>query len=253
MNWVWTAVAAGLVIGSLVLHEAAHAAALREARIRVVDFGIFAGIPRLRITSRWLSFPVTIGWLPLGAYVRADPTQREQINALPYRAKAWYIGAGVAANVAFGFALLALAALLSGHEVWVIDAAVAALVWAWRRQFTAYLLPVIGPLLFMWTVWSILRPAGGAAVTGPVGVAQSLVSVSPTGALIAAGALSVGIGAINAFPLGPLDGGKLASEVLARTGLPARVVSMFHLTGGLLFLALVVYALTHDVILLVTR
>lgn len=252
MTVLWTVLTVVLVITSIVLHEIGHAVALREVGGRVAELGLFFGKTRWRINHPRLPYPVSIGWIPAGAYVRPHPDDQELLDCLPYRARAWYFGAGPVANLMFGLGLFLIAAFGTGHWVALIVSAVLYLgIWQFRRGFTAYAIPALGVALSGYLSWAMVTHPLGSVLGGPVTVAQATVSTGVCPALATAGWLSVSIGLLNMLPLWPLDGGWTAAS-LVRLWFPERGVLAYNMCTGILAVALTVYAVTGDLVRLVS-
>jgi len=63
--------------------------------------------------------------------------------------------------------------------------------------------------------------------------------------------LSLSLGVMNILPIPPLDGGKVASELIeavARRPIPRKVSLAFSATGALLLFSLVFYLMYADVV-----
>lgn len=158
---LWSTVAAVLAYAGVVAHEAAHAVAFRRAGVRVAEIGFGAPFPP-RITleptpRRPFALALSV-WL-VGAYVRPHEDDRERLHGLPYGDRAWINGSGIVVNLVLGLAMVVPVAVVGGR--WgtaAVASGVAVLLWAVRRVFVAYVVPVLVlPVLglFVWLTFDI--------------------------------------------------------------------------------------------------
>lgn len=236
---------------AVVVHEGAHALALRRLGFPIDEAGIGLPIPpQGRFHVPRIPFTVTVSpWL-LGAYVKAHPDDQEEIDALPYRDKAWFMNAGIIANLLAGGAIAAVTAALHGRAlVAVLLAAAVAGTWIGRRLLAAYVVPALALPLLIWLVGQVAGTSISAGNTG-FGYA-SLANTAPqhTGpveALAFIGAVNLALAALNALPLFGLDNGKVVGEVLRRWA-GARSVRIYEAAGLSLVLLSLVAAIASDV------
>jgi regulator of sigma E protease len=129
-NILVTVLALILVLGVLIfVHELGHFLAAKWAGIRVFRFSLGMGTPIRRLTFTWKGTEYSVGWLPLGGYVKMasreemagdaleggpanipDVPHAETFEAQPIWKRMIVILAGVTMNV--GFAWLVFAGLL---------------------------------------------------------------------------------------------------------------------------------------------
>lgn len=244
---IWTAFAVVMFLGLLVVHEAAHARALRPHGIPISEAGLGAPLaPRLVLkpTARRPYALSLSPWLIM-AYVRVDDAHEERIEKLPYRDKAWFYGAGIIANAVVGTGLTALILLVQGMWVRaVVWAAVTAGLWFGRRVFVAYAVPALALPLVAFLVWSVVASLGEPA--GLVGTARLLEVASALAALKIVAVMSLALAVLNMAPVFPFDGGRICAEVVRRRG-GERAESAFQIAGVSVAVGLMAYAFVSDV------
>lgn len=231
----------------IVVHEAAHALALRRLGIPISEAGLGLPIPPvLRWKPRRLPFTLAVSpWL-LGAYVRPDPAHEDRLDALPYRDAAWFTNAGIVANLLAFAGLLAVDAAMSANPILAVLAAVAAVVlWLGRKPVAAYLLPALAlpALVFMAAALAISWKAGSTGA-GFAGLAE----FAPHGfqeTVRVAGVMSLALAALNALPLFGLDNGRVVG-ILVHRWLGCAANRMYEYAGLAAVAALLVLAVGSD-------
>lgn len=202
----------------VVLHERAHAVAMRKAGVRVVEAGLGMNLPPRKVFTDRRGFRWSISpWL-VGAYVKPHADDFDKLRNGPYAQAAWQFNAGVVTNLVLGLGALALAGALGGSLIRAaIMAVLAAASWAWRKQVAAYIIPAIGPVLLGWFLWSIFRAVNSGAVIGMTGMGEiAPASLGLADVLRVFGVIGVALAMLNAVPLMPLDNGQVWDRLLHR-------------------------------------
>jgi membrane-associated protease RseP (regulator of RpoE activity) len=240
---------AAVLIPAVVAHEAAHALALRQLGYPIREAGIGLPFPpRLVIPPRGRrTFALSLSpWL-VGAYVSTHEEDHDNIDQLPYRDAAWYLNAGVIANLAIGLGLWTAAA--AGRSNWPLAAGLAAATAAValnRKFIAAYVLPALAlPVLAVvgWafaTAWS-----NGSTGVGYAGLID-MIPTDAVGLIGFAGAANLALALFNVAPIFPLDGGRVADLIIRRV-VGQRAVSWFRAVGTAFMLTLLVGAVASDV------
>lgn len=247
---VWIASAVALFAVALVAHEAGHGVVLHRYGIPISEAGLGLPLwPRIVLApTRRRPFALSLSpWL-LGAYVQPDPEHQNALEELSYRDTAWFAGVGVVINFVLGGALFTILALMQHN--WLaagIAVTLSAALCVFRRQFTAYGIPLLALPVLAVTLYAIMVTVGQPQ--GPVGMAETFSHVSSARtALALAGTASCGLGLLNILPLYPMDGGRVARALLTRFAAPAAVVKGFEYIGVVMFLAIIVYSLGSDAV-----
>ena len=201
MGWARWAKAAGIIGGTVMLHELAHALAARRAGGEVCEVGVGFGPALLR--RKVGGVDVTLRPLPLGGFAAID------LDHLPPARRIPVLLAGPLANIAAGLMLRRLAGVPAPAPA-ALPGQTGPLGQAGRIQ--------VGGLL------SVLALLTGADNGGPRALAA------------AAGTLNLSVGISNLLPLVPLDGGHLAVARMEAAGARPSVVSAFRQTSAALFL-----------------
>lgn len=247
---MWVALAVASLLLHLVVHEGAHALALRRLGGDIKEAGLGLPFPpRVRVkvpTRRPDRRPLLVSispWL-IGAYVVPDEHSEELVEQVRYRDRAWFLGAGVVANLLLTIGSLAVIAALNG--AWVSTAAVAAagwLLWVGRKLVTAYM-PVLGAAAAVLIVALAVQSFGQRA--GPVGTAQLLARADDLqSVMVMSAAIGLSLALFNAMPVYPFDGGRITDTVL-RGRFGEKVSDRFrNLTGGVA-LTFILYTLVAD-------
>lgn len=249
----WTALVVVLLLVNLLVHEAAHALALRGLGGRIGEAGLGMPLaPRIVVApTRRRPWRLSLSpWL-LGAYVQPDPESEELIAAAGYRDRAWFAGAGVVANLLVGAASAVLLTMLGGQWVWALTSAgIGVAVWFGRKLITA-VLPVVGVAALVLLVWWLPGASAAGAPVGPVAVAMLLRAESGTAMVASTLWLSIGLALLNSLPLLPFDGGRVA-EAAIDSGLGCRVAQWFRVGTGIATAGLVLSVIVSDVWWLLT-
>jgi membrane-associated protease RseP (regulator of RpoE activity) len=246
MSVLWTTLLVIFFLAAICAHEAAHALALRKLGYQIVEAGLGLPFPpQLTLQpSKRVPFKLTLSpWL-LGAYVSPDQKQQKEIEALPYQDIAWYSGAGVVANFLIGGVMWGFIDIYESH--W-LKAAIVILstigLWFGRRQFTAYILPVLAiPLLFLF---------GHALATtvgqpqGIIGLGAEMVMPSWYAAFTFAFSLTMALGILNLLPIFPFDGGRITNAAIIRL-FGEKSASWFRNSTAVLAMCLLVYSVVAD-------
>jgi len=267
------AVGIALFVVSIVLHELAHWYEMERHGLRVAKAGLGIPIPylTLKFTVMRRGKPVVLTLSPflIGAYVQPEG-EAESLLRMPYRTVADIAGAGPIAHFVIAFVMLAIIPFFGGFAglelsvdlpfIGVTDASslivtgvclLAALAtWRFRSFLSAYVLPVVGILGIVLLAHVVLKePAqmvqpenGGPVAVGRMihGLSQDFLHV-----LAISISLNLGIGFLNALPLGPTDGGQIFDAAI-RPRFP-RFSDAFFITGMVLILGLVGLAFANDV------
>ncbi len=256
-----------LIIAAIFFHELGHALAMRRYDVRIAELGIglpFA--PRIVIRNNWTKHLLGPGarmsfspWI-LGAYVKEVDEGYE--NILTYREASHIYGAGIIANIAFGFVLLGGYELIissernwSGKPFWLglFSFLAAHFVLKFGKEIAAWILPLISIALTAYiAVWITGTPT--KEVVGALGGPASIVSVTSEvatnlkSALWIGGIVSLSLAGVNVLPFTPFDGGHTWREILLRFA--PSLVGPFQVIGLCAALLLIGTALMNDVLLL---
>lgn len=257
-----TTLAIALFLACVVIHEWAHAYALRQLGGQIKAFGV--GLPlapriKLKPTAR-RPYSISISpWL-VGAYVQARDEDEERIKNLSYWDQAWFSGAGVVANLVIGALLTAVVLTVEGKPFlalyWVAGAVA---VWLLRRAFTALVMPIIAlgilalvAYITIKTTAQIVSDTGTPQMSGLLGVGELLTVSSPLDALKVATLMSLSLGLFNMLPLVPVDGGRIVGD-LVRRWWGEKASTAYTAASVVLVLGLVVYVQILDVVILSNR
>lgn len=217
MGWAKWARVAGVIGGTVMLHELAHALAARRAGGEVREVGIGFGPALWR--GKVGGVDVTLRPLPFGGFAAID------LDRLPPARRVPVLLAGPLANIAAGLLLRRIARVsapaFAEHAALPGHAALSGR--SGRIQ--------VGGLL------SVLALLAGADGGGPRALAA------------AAGAVNLSVGISNLLPLMPLDGGHLAAARMEATGVRPEAVSLFKGLSAALFAWLAGWALLSDLAL----
>ncbi len=208
MGWARWARAAGIVGGTVLLHEAAHLLAALRCGVPVREVGLGLGPALARVRVRGID--VTLRPLPLGGLAAVD------VDGVAPRRRVPVLLAGPLANIAAGL-LLRLAARTPAPPLPQLPG---------ERPGR---IQVGGPL-------SVLALLAGADDGGPRALAA------------AAGAVNLSVGISNLLPLFPLDGGHLAVAQLEASGARPECVSAFRQASAALFVWIALRALLGDLV-----
>lgn len=252
MSALWITAALVGLLGHIVLHEAAHALALRRSiggDISSAGLGLPLG-PVLEIMRHGKTFTLS-PWL-IGAYVMPDKRSERLIEGAPYVKQAWFAGAGVIANLIAGMLIWAVLDIVLGD--WVSAAIYAGLtivVWVARKVIT-FALPVIGIALLAYLTVEVARSFGEPQ--GPVGIVVAVSEMATSGMMVLKllGAIGIGLAMVNSVPIFPFDGGRVADAAL-RHLFGHRVSHRYQIITGVVTGLFLVYAVGSDAWYLVAR
>ncbi len=208
MGWARWAKAVGIIGGTVMLHEIAHALAARRAGGEVREVGVGFGPVLLRRNVGGVD--VTLRPLPLGGFAAID------IDRLPPARRVPVLLAGPLANIAVGL-LLRHAARVPAPPLLP------------KQTGQTGRIQVGGPL-------SVLALLAGADRGGPRALAA------------AAGTVNLSVGISNLLPLLPLDGGHLAVARMEAAGVRPGAVSLLRGLSAALFAWLAIWALVADLV-----
>ena len=107
-----------------------------------------------------------------------------------------------------------------------------------------------GALRLITPRYSLETLKGTSSVVGISAMASKAASQGPNSLLLFAAVISLSLGFMNLLPIPPLDGGKVAIELvqlIVRRPLSVRVQNAVSYVGLALFLALFVFALRNDI------
>ncbi len=229
------------LIFTLVTHEAAHAYEMNKRGVGIHSMGIGYPLGPLKLTlrSRHLRFPVILGPILIGAYVRPTDEGVEKLNSLSLKDQAVCYAAGVFVNVVFGLSLMLVGTLLSGGNLWIITGAlVVSIIIVLLRQYISMVIPLVGlALLVFLVILAITTPP----VSGGVFV-KIFDDLDLARTLTISGVIMMAVGLMNMAPLVPLDGSKVVSSILEKRGLE-KVNNVYMVTTLLLFVTFNVYTL----------
>lgn len=221
------------------LHELGHAFAMRQHGIPLQEITLF-GIGKRLFTFRLRSFfgetPINIRLIPLGAYVAPTEEGAKLVKLLPYSKQAHVFGAGIIINLALFTFIEALREALHATPIWWFAGAALAVTIAFlvfNRILSAYMLPVMGPLLIYLILRSLL--SGTVAPEEVIGGPVAVFDIFGThvrehsdfiGFLSLTGLLSIAIGTTNMLPFYPLDGGHLFAGAVEKIVGKSRFVTV---------------------------
>lgn len=230
------------------VHEAAHALAMRRFGVPIEAAGLGMPLPPvLRVPTRW-GWTFTVSpWLVM-AYVSAREEDQERLDELPYREQAWYLNAGIIANLILGFGGLSVATAMTGRWITAVIMVVAAVgCWLNRYFLAAYLLPVaalpalasvVASLIFSWSNGKTGMGLAGLGEIGP----QTWAEVP-----FFLGGISLAMAALNTMPLFSLDNGRVIALLLSKIPrLPRAALTTYKYTGLIAVLAMIVGAIASD-------
>jgi Zn-dependent protease len=186
--------------------------------------------------------------------VRPRTADQDQIAALPYRDTSWYAGAGVLANLISAGSCLTLWALIT-HRPWCTALAAAATVGIWllRRPLTAWLFPLVGlPLLVILTYFLVqgIRVHQAQGIVGDVQILSYATSLTST---IALGiVINLALAALNLLPLGPFDGGRIATAAI-HTRWGDRAAVHYQITTSIAAMIFLAAAYGSDIVWALSR
>lgn len=238
----------------IVVHEAGHALALRGLGFTIEEAGLGFPIGPRKVfpPTKRRPFALSLSMFLFAAYVKPRTEDAERIDNLPWRQHAWFMGAGVTANVILGLAALAAYHLVLTEWSTAAAFAVGALAaWFGRRLIGVYGFIAAGPLslaAFLYISFNIYAglwdgmSTGTASVSFDHVVGSQPVLVAFLGVL---GKASLLLGMLNAAPIFPMDGSKVIDRALRRRGWSMRRI--LAIRSGLFAIVL-----TFDLVALVS-
>lgn len=242
------AVLAAALLTAALIHEAAHALALRKLGIPISEAGLGLPFPpKATFKPRRLPFALTFSpWL-VGAYVMPHPDHHKEIDNLPYRKRAWFLNAGVISNIIAGLVFWAIGFAITGElAAFTVAAILASAVWFARKPIAAFLLPVLSVPLLIWTGSLIGQSwSQGESGFGFAAMTDAVPQASAVRYLAFFGTLNFAIAAMNTLPLFGLDNGKVVADILRRW-IGDRATRVYEYAGLALVGLSVVAALASD-------
>ena len=241
-----------LVIVSLVVHEAGHAIAMtrRDVEIQEVGIGIPIGKLKLTLHPKLLPYPVVIGLLPLGAYVRPSEAGNKQLKAMNYKDQAVCYSAGIIVNVVFGGLLLVVTLICmsfagEGHPIVIMATLGLAVIFTVFRRFISLIMPIIGIASIILVAYLMVQSLDN--VGGPVALIGIIrdSSTSWFDVLVMAGVISISIGQFNTLCLIPLDGGRVTQAFFESRGLQ-KASNIFQNVSFVFFACFFLFVIAHD-------
>lgn len=236
---VWAYAVAVPVFGLLILvHELGHYVVGKRNGIGVAEFAIGWG-PRL--FGRTFGGTLwTLRALPLGGYVRWADEGQGSFFTVSARARARALFAGPLANLLLTTLLLAV---LYGP----VQGGGARALWQAFRT-------TVGMIGWWFAMLADLLQGEGAALSGPVGIAQVTAEQAVAGLehfLFYVAVLSLNLGLFNLIPFPGFDGGRLIFvlvERLRRRRMDPYVEGWIHAGGFLGLLLLICYTTVRDIL-----
>lgn len=218
---------------AIVVHETFHALAMRRDGIKVVAAGLGLPIkPLFGHTYRGVRWTIS-PWL-LGAYVQPSTKDFERMEEeMPYRTVAWHYNAGIVGNFLLAAACYTIAAAGTGHPVHALAGlGVGIVIWIFRRQIAAYVLPAVAVPLFVYFCWSLFhRITEGQQIAGMSGLSSMTPSsLSLSVFLFLLADISLFLGVVNAVPFFPMDNARCCSHLITRW-FGGRTAEVFQLSG----------------------
>lgn len=236
------------LLPAMIVHEAAHAVAMRKHGILIEEAGLglpFA--PRAVFRTRW-GWKLSLSPWIVAAYVSAGDDGSERMAALPYRKHAWILNAGIVVNLVTGFAAACAVKILNGQ--WLAAGVLSLLFagfWLGRRLVASHVLPALAPLALMLLLFGLYRSVVDGRSVGLVGTAEVMpADFTAIDMLIAFAVVSVALALFNMLPLFGLDNGKVVGLILARKLSPSWV-ERYETVGAVAVVGTIVIAVISDV------
>ncbi len=255
------ALVVALLIG-VVLHEMGHALAMRRHGLSLQEAGLGFGPRLLTWQPRWLSYPLKLRLLPLGAYVRLTPADEERLKTMPYVVQADCTGAGITMNLlttGIIVVVLTMVRWLGGQPItglqiaFIISGLAITAGCLWLRQWIcAYGLPVLSLGALGVIIWSIIADPT-QAIGGPI-TSYNLISASGLGELpywytqlLLLAFISLSLALINVLPLFVLDGGYIV-EALLRGRVSDTFIRVWRTASVIVLLGIFYLAILSDIL-----
>lgn len=259
---MFIAMAIGLMILSLAVHELGHAWAMHSTGVKLseIGFGIpISRIPHLKFKVRRRngeSLAICLHPLILGAYVKTPDEEQARMETMPYKDQSYIFGAGILANLIFAGVLLMTADLfflgapfvkMLTHRHFLLVAGITFLLIVGRKFFCKYVIVVMGAAMVALVIWSVTKDPL-KSLAGPVGIVRmvSHLSTSVGMAINMAAVVSFALGTCNALPLVPLDGGLIVQSIMDKAGVDKNIIRAYKMITFAIFIALVIMAFTAD-------
>jgi len=257
---MFTAVTIIGILFAIVIHEFAHGYVMYRYGVEIAEAGIGVGkgiIPHFYV--RWRNIPIKISVLLIGGYVMPSEQGNQQIKALDYRKQSDIYGAGVYSNVIFCLLMGNLAFLIRPNVIFLgsylmyFDFIIIPLL-LFRRTFCRYFVPVVGSVLLGYILYLMFVNGPTSAVGGPATIVKMSVveavadwRISLSDAFSRIATISLAIGLFNMIPLIPLDGGRIVLSWINAMK-KERMANAFSAVGVFMFFALILLAITSDVL-----
>ena len=232
MSYIFVA----LIIGILILiHEAGHFFTARRLQLPIRRFSIGFGPALWTFKRATTEYRVSV--FPLGGYVLLDMKDENSYPALPFGKRILFALGGPLANILFTMLVFATLNILT----------------AGVSLKTLLALPItqtVGLLISITSAFSALfdRPGSVTGIVGIMAEGSRFIGLNLERALLFASALSLNLAFLNLLPLPPLDGGKIAMDILHRMHEKiSRIYIPATVCGWLLVIALMTYATTRDI------
>lgn len=244
---------------NLILHEAAHAIAMRKYGVEIKKAGIGFPIKPYLTIRGFFSFPLTISPFLLGAYVEPTLDGEEKIKSLPYRDRAVIFGVGVIANLLVALVMIGIFFINEGNiaNPLLYGFLAAGVVTGFAlvklaRLLCGFVIPVIGLAALVLTVYSVaisnpLSQEETQALVGPIGIVGMILgSTTFEDILEISFVISIGIALVNMLPIFPFDGGRIAEAIMQKF-FGERVASVFKNFSYGLIILLIIVAFAGDI------
>lgn len=262
---MFIAIAILILVAVLAIHEFSHAVAMRHYGVPVKQAGLgFPVPPMITLSVPRISFPITVSWFLLGAYVSPTPEGEELMKKLPYREQAVIFGAGVVANLVTAAVIYVVLVLFvsdySLTEQLVRAGLVAAVVILGIRFisfFCSFAIIPLGLAMFAAVAFIVVKAvlvdpveavASGADgnIAGPVGIVKMTFAIKDFWDVMIWGyIISMALGTTNMLPLSILDGGRIFQAALKEyVSEKAAVASMA--ISSVMFVALILFVFAGD-------
>jgi membrane-associated protease RseP (regulator of RpoE activity) len=261
------------------LHEFAHLDSTRNNGIKVREFMIGRGGPRVSFTpktGKYAGICFSVHYLTFWLWAGVDAD--DKLFELPWKEKALLFCAGPFANIHFGcllYILLFASTIypsLQAHDIsgwgieeWILyfyyltlsspylwgSLLTMFVLWFFRRPISAYLAPILG-LVIVAYIFRSLYHVGVVSyfsdVIGPVGFVASMPEMASTmwTAVEWSATISLGFAAINLLPIYLFDGGYLFLPVVEK--IFPRLVPLYKATGHMILFALLALIIAKDII-----
>jgi membrane-associated protease RseP (regulator of RpoE activity) len=258
MLWIFI----GFIVVVTVIHELAHAFFMMRNKVEMKTIAL--GFPPLVLKKqvtikRIQEKPITLGLSPflLGAYVNPTKEGQKYLDSLPLDKKLLIYGAGVVSHFILIPSLLIVPYLFDptwhlSVVSWGIAATsgVLSLLFFVRPLFASVAILAVGSLFLGAIVWSILAVGLGQTAVGPIGMGLLAGEASTFAKMFTLlFAVSLTLGAANAMPMMPVDGGHMLFAFLekfidAQKLLRIKIAAM--LIGWVVLLSFFAFILMRD-------